>query len=1026
MMTEAPTRVLLVEDDPGHASLIVETLSGLGGYRVAWVDTVAGAVSHLREEPVDAVLMDLGLPDTAGMDALDVAVRESGGAPVVVVTGRSEAELGLAAVARGAEDYLHKDSVDARTLHETLSYAVGRTRSRALLRKTVTDAEVVLAAVADGIVVKDLRNRIVFANPAAARMLGLPPEQLLGLSADAPELPSCHLDGRPYDAGDLPSSRVLTTGRSVTGAVVGMPRPDGAQVWAEHNAHPLVGPGPDHALYGVVTAVRDVSERLAAEEANRFHAALLAAVGQAVVATDPAGTVLYWNRAAEELYGWTAQEAVGRLVLELTPSTQTAEEAAAIMDLLAGGQRWTGDFLVRDKAGREFPVLVSDTPVLSATGELTAVIGVSTDITERKRAEEEMRRYSAIVESTGDAVFSVSLTGEITDWNRAAELLYGYTQDEAIGRHKSMLAPTSRHDEVARVLAAAARGETTHGLDAVRRHKSGASIEVSLTVSPVRDEAGRVVACSVIARDISDRLAMQREIEHKALHDTLTGLPNRALLSDRLEQALARATREHTPVSVLFLDLDHFKTINDGAGHSVGDLVLVEVARRLAAAVRPSDTVARLGGDEFAVICEGGDETAADQVATRILCALAEPVVVENRTLYVTASVGIAAAPPLDAEELLSHADAAMYDAKARGRARARVFDSAMAATAHEQLELSNELRHALEHDGLEVHYQPIVGLERGELIGVEALCRWQHPTLGWVPPDRFVTLAEETGLVAGLDRWILRRVTRDTRVLLERGVLGASGRVSVNISARNVGDPSLETAVRDAVASAAIPFNRIALEVTETGVMADPDNACRVLEALKELGVRIQLDDFGTGYSSLTYLRRLPVSTLKIDRSFIRDMMDEPDALAIAASIVDLAQSVHLQTIAEGIETPEQLTTLRRLGCWGGQGYLWSRAVPLDELTDLVTADGDRRVSPAGLLPAQGRRRRPEATAEHGLGRLMQLHHSGASLATIAAALNTQGYRTPAGTRWHRVTVARTISDVVRPATSLEVVAGG
>jgi diguanylate cyclase (GGDEF)-like protein/PAS domain S-box-containing protein len=1026
-MLDAPMRVVLVEDDPSHASLLVATLADLDGYQVTRVDTVTGAVAHLRQERVDAVLMDLVLPETAGLDALDILLGESGGAPVIVVTGRSDEDLGLIAVARGAEDYLQKDRVDARTLHQTLSCAVQRTRSRRwLLRKTVTDAEVVLAAVADGIVVKDVHNRIVFANPAAACMFGRPPEQLLGLPADLQELQPCHLDGRPYKPEDLPSSRVLATARSVTGALVGLARPDGGRVWVELNAHPLVGPGPDHAVYGVVTALRDVSERLVADEANRFQAALLAAVGQAVVATDAASTVLYWNRAAEELYGWTAEEAVGRSVLELTPSTQTAEQAAEIMTMLGAGHSWSGDFLVQDKAGREFPVLVTDTPVLGPDGELSAVIGVSTDITDRKRAEDEMRRYSAIIESTGDAVFGVSLTGEITNWNRAAEQLYGYSHEEAVGRHKSMLAPTNRHDEVAGVLSAAARGETTHGLDAVRRHKSGVPIEVSLTVSPVRDEAGHVVACSVIARDISDRLAMQREIEHKALHDTLTGLPNRALLSDRLEQALARAAREHTPISLLFLDLDHFKTINDGAGHSVGDLVIVEVSRRLLTAVRPSDTVARFGGDEFVVTCERADAEAAHQVAGRILSALAEPIVVGERTLYVNGSIGIATAPPLDAEELLSHADAAMYDAKARGRSQARVFDSAMAATAHEQLELSNQLRHALERDELEVHYQPIVELESEELVGLEALCRWQHPTLGWVPPDRFVKLAEETGLVASLDRWMLRRATRDTRILIDRGVLGPDARVSVNISARNLGDASLEAAVRESVADAEIPYNRLALEVTETGVMADPDNAIRILDSLQKLGVRVQLDDFGTGYSSLTYLRRLPVSTLKIDRSFISDMMGEPDALAIVVAIVDLARSVHLQTIAEGIETPDQLAILRRIGCWGGQGYLWSPAVPIENLTTLLTTGRGRRLPTTGVTPGQRRRRTPEVTAEHGLVRLLQLHHSGTSLASIAAALNTEGFRTPTGRLWHRATVARTIAEIAQSRPELEVVSGG
>ena len=1025
-MTNATTRVVLVEDDPGHASLLVETLSDVGGYEVTCVDTVAGAVAHLCHGRVDVVLLRLGRTDAAGLEALDLVLGESSGVPVIVVTDRSEEQLGLVAVARGAEGYVEKDRADARTLHRTLSSAVERHRSRARLRQTVTDAEAVLAAVADGIIVKDARNRIVFANPAAADIFGLPPELVLGLPGDAPELQPRHLDGRPYEPDDLPSSKVLETGSRITGAVIGITRPDGREVWVELNAHPLVGPAPDHEVYGVVAALRDVSERLAAEEANRFQAALLAAVGQAVIATDPAGTVLYWNRAAEELYGWTAVETLGRSVLELTPSTQTDVQAGELMALLAAGENWTGDFVVRDRAGREFPVLVSDTPVLGPDGGLRAIIGVSTDITERKRAEDEMRRYSAIVESTGDAVFGVSLTGEITDWNPAAERLYGYSQEEAVGRHKSMLAPPNRHDEVASVLAAAARGETTHGLDTVRQHKSGASIEVSLTVSPVRDVAGRVAACSVIARDISERLAMQREIEHKALHDTLTGLPNRALARDRLNQSLARAARDQTPVSVMFLDLDHFKTINDGAGHSVGDLVLLEVARRLAAAIRPVDSVARFGGDEFVVVCEGADETTAQDVAARILAALAEPIVVDDRTLYITGSIGIASAPPLDAEELLSHADEAMYVAKARGRARAQVFDSAMAAVAHEQLVLSNELRHALEQDELQVHYQPIVDLESAQLVGVEALCRWQHPTLGWVPPDRFVQLAEETGLIASLDRWMLRRATRDARTLIDRNVLGPNARVSVNISARNVGDCGLEAAVRESVADAEIPYGHLALEVTETGVMADPDSAIRVLGSLQKLGVKVQLDDFGTGYSSLAYLRRLPVSTLKIDRSFVNDMIDEPDALAIVVAIVDLARSVHLSTIAEGIETQEQLAILRRIGCGSGQGYLWSPAVPLHELLKLFTGDRRVRLIAAAAAPAQRRRRAPEVTAEHGLARLLQLHHSGASLASVAAALNAQGFRTPTGRLWHRTAVARVIAETARPRPELTVLSRG
>jgi diguanylate cyclase (GGDEF)-like protein len=517
-------------------------------------------------------------------------------------------------------------------------------------------------------------------------------------------------------------------------------------------------------------------------------------------------------------------------------------------------------------------------------------------------------------------------------------------------------------------------------------------------------------------------MQMQRALEHQALHDSLTGLPNRALAGDRLQHALSANPRTQQPVAVLFLDLDNFKNINDATGHQIGDAVLVEVARRLERTIHPGDTVARFGGDEFVIICEGADETTATTVADRVLDALADPIEVDGRTIYVSASLGIAVAPPLDGEDLLRFADAAMYDAKARGRSRAVVFDQALAQKADERWQLSNDLRQAIETDELQLWYQPIMDLNSGRLLGLEALCRWQHPTLGMVPPDRFVAVAEGTGLSTLLDTWVLKTACSAARQFLDAGVLREGDHVAVNISARSLSDVELESAVRDAVRSAGIPFSAIALEVTETGVMADPDRACRMLRDLQALGTSIALDDFGTGYSSLTYLRRLPVSTIKIDRSFISEMADDPDDMAIVVSIIDLAQSVHLKVVAEGIETNAQLALLRGLGCHAGQGFLWSRPAPAAEILERTRQAGEGGTPwpvPPQIADITGarRRRRVEVLPEHGLKRLMQLHHAGASLATIAAALNREGFHTPGGQRWHPMSVARTIADIVQPS---------
>jgi diguanylate cyclase (GGDEF)-like protein len=511
---------------------------------------------------------------------------------------------------------------------------------------------------------------------------------------------------------------------------------------------------------------------------------------------------------------------------------------------------------------------------------------------------------------------------------------------------------------------------------------------------------------------------MEHALEHNALHDALTGLPNRALLADRLSQALVAAERDGTPVAVLFLDLDQFKTVNDAAGHAVGDELLVEVAHRLKAVTRGGDTAARFGGDEFVIVCNNTDENTAEQVAARLLDSLVDPIDVGGTPVYITASVGIAVSPPLDGETLLSHADGAMYDAKARGRARARMFDTALTQNAQDRLQLSSDLRLAIEDDALQAWYQPIVDLATGEMLGVEALCRWKHAVRGVVPPVSFITVAEITGLIGALDSWMLHRACRDARVLIDRGVLGRDGYISVNLSGRNVTDIALQETVRSAVTAARIPYRRLALEVTETGAMSEPENAGHILDELRALGVAITLDDFGTGYSSLSYLHRFPVTTVKLDRTFVRHITENRDDLAISVSILDLARSARLATVAEGIETMDQLNLLRKMGCSAGQGYLWSPAIPLGQLISLVDNQPHRRfrTSDGTEPPMRKRAPTPEVTNDHGLQRLMDMHQDGASLATIAAALNKEGFKTPSLLRWHRSTVARVVADTVYP----------
>jgi diguanylate cyclase (GGDEF)-like protein/PAS domain S-box-containing protein len=556
-----------------------------------------------------------------------------------------------------------------------------------------------------------------------------------------------------------------------------------------------------------------------------------------------------------------------------------------------------------------------------------------------RAAEHDARALSAVVESTADAILTKNPKGIIRTWNRGAEDLYGYASAEVVGRHVDLLHPWDETESM-RILSSVGEGQTVRGLETVHRKKNGDLVPVSLTVSPLTGPEQQHMGASVIARDISDRRLLEEQLTRQAMHDALTGLPNRALLLDRLEQALAEAARSGLPVAVFFVDLDHFKKVNDTSGHRAGDQLLTEVSRLLVGVLRPADTVARLGGDEFVIVCRNTDSSAAAKVARRVKEVLADSVRVDGRSTPVTASIGVAVCPPVasDAELLLQNADAAMYEAKARGRDGCQLFDESLAAHSHRREELVDDLREALRTDNLDVNYQPIIDLANGRVAGFEALARWNHPEHGSLPPALFVPMAEETGLVGELDRWVLERACRDAVALRASGVLAASASMAVNMSARTVGDLHLEALVRDVAAAQHLPPEALVIEVTETAVMHDPSAARRSLEALRRLGTGVALDDFGTGYSSLTYLRQMPVTHVKIDRSFVAHIGENEHDRAITACIIDLADKLGMQVVAEGVETAHQLAILRRLGCATGQGYHWSRPVPLGQLAAPAT----------------------------------------------------------------------------------------
>jgi diguanylate cyclase (GGDEF)-like protein/PAS domain S-box-containing protein len=451
----------------------------------------------------------------------------------------------------------------------------------------------------------------------------------------------------------------------------------------------------------------------------------------------------------------------------------------------------------------------------------------------------------------------------------------------------------------------------------------------------LQDPAVRGVVLNI--RDITERKAAEEAMLHQAFHDALTDLPNRALFLDRLGQALFRRGRRGAVTAVLFLDLDRFKWINDSLGHAAGDELLVEVAKRLDGAVRPGDSVARFGGDEFVVLCDDLDgDWSAMAVAQRITSALAPHFCIGGRDINVTASIGITTTTTSShatADTMLRDADAAMYRAKERGRDRVETFQGGMRARAIERLEIETDLRRALDRKELRVHYQPVVRVVGGNMLGVEALVRWEHPEKGMMAPAEFIPVAEETGLIQPLGEFVLgeacRQVAKWNREHAERAPLS----VAVNLSARQMSAASLTELVQTALERSGLESGLLCLEITESVLMEDVAASRTVLQSLKELGVRLGIDDFGTGYSSLLYLRRFPVDFLKVDRSFVSGLGENSEDGAIVAGVLGLANALGVEAIAEGVEQPEQADKLAGLGCQLAQGYLWSRPLPPDEL---------------------------------------------------------------------------------------------
>jgi diguanylate cyclase (GGDEF)-like protein/PAS domain S-box-containing protein len=568
------------------------------------------------------------------------------------------------------------------------------------------------------------------------------------------------------------------------------------------------------------------------------------------------------------------------------------------------------------------------------------------NVSDRKQAEQALveseERYRLVTENMTDLVCLHHPDGRFAYVSPSCGHLLGYRSEELLGKDPYELIHPDDLDQIQ-----AGHQKALNGFPVPSTYrmltKTGSYQWLETLTKPIFDDAGNLIHLQTTSRDVGERISFQNQLRHDSLHDELTRLPNRNLLRERLELVLKRARRHpDLQFAVLFLDFDHFKVINDSLGHIVGDQLLITIAATLLALTREIDLVARLGGDEFVILLEeiDGPDDAVD-VAERILEELRSPLSIDDKDIFISASIGIAlgTAHHRRAEELVRDADIAMYRAKANGRASYAIFDPAMHEQVLQRLELENYLRRALEMQELKLHYQPILSLSTLQVVGFEALLRWQHPRLGLVAPDKFVPIAEETGLIIPIGEWILHTACQQLAVWQRQYPTAGSLKIAVNLSVKQLKGNILLPQLDDVLSQTGLRGESLILEITENLLVQDIDTTSQLLKQVRDRGVRISIDDFGTGYSSLSYLHQLPVDSLKIDRAFVSPEATDNRHRTIAEAVVALSNLLGLNAIAEGIETSEQLRWLQSLNCEYGQGYLFSKPLPVDGIEDLLTA---------------------------------------------------------------------------------------